>query len=176
MQDAPTIVSDEEETIEDAKCDGVDREKVHRRNNFAVVLEKRFPPSDLVGVPWRPLYPTRNRSLRNIKSKHPQFPVNPWGSPRGVLRCHAEDQFAQLLADAFSSRGNRMVEEPRPVETKTSTVPARNCLRTLHDQGLLPSRPVFSRQDPEELIEPGQARPGALALENHELLAKSHIF
>src|ERR1019366_405963 len=176
MQDAPTIVSDEEETIEDTKCDGVDCEKVHCRNNFAVVLEKGFPPSDLVGVPWCSLDPARNRSLRDIKSKHLQFPVNARRTPGGVLSRHFEDQFAQLLADALSSRGNRMVGEPSPVETETSTVPARNCLCTHEDQGLFPSRPVLSRKDPEELIEPGQARPGVLALENHELLAEGHIF
>src|ERR1017187_434132 len=102
MQDARTIVSDEEETIEDAKCDGVDREKVHRCNNFAVVLEKRFPPSDLVGVLWRPPYPTRNRSLGNIESKHLQFPVNPWVRPREILRCKAKQRLAKLVADVFS--------------------------------------------------------------------------
>src|ERR1019366_2404664 len=111
MKDAPAIMTNQEEAVEKSECNGVDCEKVHCCNNFAVVLEKRSPRSDLVGVPWCPLYPARNGALRNIKSKHLQFPVNARRTPRGVLRCHAEDQFAQLLADAFSSRGNRMVGE-----------------------------------------------------------------
>jgi hypothetical protein len=35
---------------------------------------------------------------------------------------------------------------------------------------------VLLRKDPEELIEPGQTRPGAFALEGRELLPKSQIF
>src|ERR1017187_4173496 len=176
MKNAPTIVSDEEETIEDTKCDGVDCEKVHRRNNFAVVLEKGFPPSDLVGVPWCSLDPARNRSLRDIKSKHLQFPVNARRTPAGVLSRHFEDQFAQLLADALASRGNRMVGEPGPVETETSTVPAWNGLCTHHDQGLFPSRPLLSRKDPEEFIERSETGPGVRALEDKELLPQRQVF
>src|ERR1019366_1020727 len=128
MKNAPAIMANQEEAVEESEGDGVDCEKVHRRDDFAVVLEKCVPPSDLVGVPRGPLYPTRDGTFRDIKAEHLQFPMNARRSPRGVLRHHAEDQFAQLLADAFSSGGNRMVGEPRPVESKTSTVPAGNGL------------------------------------------------
>ncbi len=35
---------------------------------------------------------------------------------------------------------------------------------------------MFSRKDPEELVENSQARPGVLALQNGELLPKSQVF
>jgi hypothetical protein len=38
--------------------------------------------------------------------------VNPRRSPGRVLRDHAEDEFAQLLADAFSSRALPVPREP----------------------------------------------------------------
>jgi hypothetical protein len=108
MKNAPTIMANEEETVEESEGNGVDRKKVHRCNNFAVVLEKGLPPSDLVGAPGRSLYPSRNGSLRNIKSKHLQFSVNARGTPRGVLGNHLEDQFAKFTANASPSIGNRM--------------------------------------------------------------------
>src|ERR1019366_7997870 len=159
MKDAPAIMTNQEEAVEKSECNGVDCEQVHCCNNFAVVLEKRFPPSDLVGVPWCPLYPARNGALRNVEAEHLQFPVNAGRTPRRLFLNHLEDEIAQLLANAFSSRGNWMVVEPSPIETETSTVPAGNGLCTHEDQGLFPSRPVLSNKDPEELIERSQTRP-----------------
>jgi hypothetical protein len=69
-----------------------------------------------------------------------------------------------------------MAREPRPVESETGTVPADNGLWTYCDQGLLPSRPVLSCKDSEELVEPGQARPEVLVFQDDELLAKCQVF
>ena len=102
--------------------------------------------------------------------------MNSRRAPGRVFLNHLEDEIAQLLADTFSSRGTRMVGEPSPVETETSTVPAGNALRTHHDQGLFPSRPVLSRKDPEELVERSQTRPWVLALEDEELLPQRQVF
>ena len=84
-----TIVVNEEKAVEDSEGDGVDYEKVHRCNHFAVVLEKCLPLSDLFGAPRCPLDPTRNGALREIEAEHLQFPVNVRGSPGGVLGIEA---------------------------------------------------------------------------------------
>jgi hypothetical protein len=54
-------------------------------------------------------------------------------------------------------------------------VPEGNGFRANNDQGLFPSRPVLSSDDPKELVERGQSRSGALALQDDELLPKSQV-
>ena len=103
MKDATTIMANEEEAVEDSEGDGVDCEEIHRGNHFPVVLEKCHPTSDLVGIPRCSLDPARNCSLRDIETKHLQFPMNPGSTPGRVLRNHFEDKLAQFLADSLSS-------------------------------------------------------------------------
>ena len=69
-----------------------------------------------------------------------------------------------------------MAREPSPVESETSTVPAGNGFCTHKDQGLFPSRPILSSEDPKELVERGQTGPGVLALEDDELLPECQVF
>ena len=57
MQDASAIMTNEEEAVKESEGGGVDCEKVHRGNDFEVIFEKCLPPSNPVGVPWRPLDP-----------------------------------------------------------------------------------------------------------------------
>ena len=49
-------------------------------------------------------------------------------------------------------------------------MPAGDGLCTYEDQGLLPSRPIFSGEHPKELVERSQAWSWVLALEDDELL------
>jgi hypothetical protein len=41
------------------------------------------------------------------------------------------------------------------IETKAGTVPAGNGFQTYDDQGLFPSRPILSSEDPKEFVERG---------------------
>jgi hypothetical protein len=70
MQDSPTVFAGEEEAVEDSKCKGVACEKVHRCNDFAVVLEKSLLPISVLRISRCPLNPTRNGALRDVEPKH----------------------------------------------------------------------------------------------------------
>jgi hypothetical protein len=97
VQDAPTIVTDDEEAIERAKGDRRNREKVHRGNRFPVITEKGKPASGRPRISRCPFHPTRDRSLRDVKTEHEKRAMDAWRSPRWVLNDHPEDQFLNLL-------------------------------------------------------------------------------
>jgi hypothetical protein len=81
MQNASATVIYDEEAVENAKCNGRDREEIHSSYNFAVVLEKRIPSISLAGILWCPLNPTGNSAFRNIES---ELCSSPWtrGAPQ----------------------------------------------------------------------------------------------
>ena len=64
VQDTPTIVIDDEKTIEHAEGDRRNREEVHRGNRFPVIVEKGKPALGRLRISRCPFHPTRDRSLR----------------------------------------------------------------------------------------------------------------
>ena len=76
MEYSPTVMADDEETVEHAELDRGNREEFHCRNGFAVVVQKRQPPLRGLRISGCSTYPARDRSLRNIKTDHQEFAVN----------------------------------------------------------------------------------------------------
>src|SRR4029077_17981185 len=92
VQDPPTIMTDHEETIKQAKGHRRNREKVHRSNGFAMIAEKREPPFRGFRVSRRMTHPAGDVSLGNIESKHQELTMDSWGAPGWVLVHHPENQ------------------------------------------------------------------------------------
>ena len=63
VQDAPTIVTDDEKAIERAEGDRRNSEEVHRGNRFPVITEKGKPALGRLRISRCPFHPTRDRSL-----------------------------------------------------------------------------------------------------------------
>ena len=97
-------------------------------------------------------------------------------APSRVLGNHAEDEFAQFFAHAFSSRAIPPPREPSPILLESRFVPAHNGLRLNENQRLLPSRPKPSQHHPKQFILSGKPRLGLLPPQNCKLLPKRHIF
>src|SRR5258708_40309263 len=93
VQDTPTIVTDDEKAIKHAEGDRRNSEEVHRGDRFPVIAEKGKPAPGRLRISRRPFHPTRDRSLRNIKTEHEKLAMDAWRSPRWVLNNHPEDQF-----------------------------------------------------------------------------------
>src|SRR5713101_761295 len=70
VQDAPAIVTDNEKAIEQAECDRRNSEEVHRGNRSPVIAKKGKPAGGRLRISRRPFHPTRDRSLRAIKTEH----------------------------------------------------------------------------------------------------------
>jgi hypothetical protein len=63
VQDAPTIVTDDEKATERAQGDRRNSEEVHRGNHFPVIAEKGKPALGRLRISRCPFHPTRDRSL-----------------------------------------------------------------------------------------------------------------
>src|SRR5262245_17022636 len=92
VQNAPAIMSDHQEAVENAEREGWDSEEIHRRQDFTVIIEKCFPTSALVRLPWRATHPSRDRSLREFKPKLQKFPMNARCAPSRILSHHLQDE------------------------------------------------------------------------------------
>ena len=97
VQDAPTIVADDEETAEDAESDHRDCEETHCSNGFPVVAQKGKPALGRLGISRRPADPAGDGSPGNTRTQHEEFTVDARGAPGGVLGNHPEDQILNLL-------------------------------------------------------------------------------
>src|SRR6266853_1630638 len=106
VQDAPTVVTDDEEAIERAEGDRRNGEEVHRGNRFPVITEKGKPAPGWLRISRCPFHPTRDRSLRDIKTEHEKFAMNPWRSPRWVLNGHPDQNRRTATQKSLSSRSS----------------------------------------------------------------------
>ena len=120
-----------------------------------MVAQERRPAFCRLGIARRFSHPAQHGSLGNIEAQHLQFTMNARRAPSGVLNHHADDQFAQLSADALSSDAIPMAREPFPVQLESCTVPANNSLWLDEDQRVLPPRPEPPQDYPEQLAERG---------------------
>ena len=77
VQDASTIVADDEKAVEHAERDRWRREEIHGRNRFPMVAEEGQPALGLFRTSRRSLHPTGDGSLGKIKTEHAEFPMDP---------------------------------------------------------------------------------------------------
>src|ERR1035437_7181460 len=101
--------------------------------------------------------------------------MNPWRSPRWVLRQHAKDEFTQFPAHAFSTNGNTMPRNPLPIQLESCTVPADDRLGLQKHQGLLPARPEPAHKNPEDPVRSLEPRFWTPHLQNGKLLPQGQI-
>jgi len=153
VQDAPTIVTDDEKAIEHAEGDRRNSEEVHRGNRFPVIAEKGKPALGRLRISRCPFHPTRDRSLRDIKTEHEKLAMNAWRSPRWVLNNHPENQFSNFVRCLSSPDGPPDFGDQLPVQTESSFVPTHHGFGRDRNEGLLPSGPESADGDPEEFVE-----------------------
>ncbi len=153
VQDTPTIVTDDEKTIEHAEGDRRNSKEVHRGNRFPVITEKGKPALSRLRISRCPFHPTRDRSLRDIKTEHEKLPMDARRSPRWILNDHPEDQFLNLLRRLPSPDGPPNLGDQLPVQTESAPVPTHHGFGCDRNEGLLPSGPESADGDPEELVE-----------------------
>src|SRR5258708_1788467 len=139
MQDAPTIVTDDEKAIERAEGDRWTSEEVHRGNRFPVITEKGKPALGWLRLSSCPFHPTRDRSLRDIKTEHEKLAVDAWRSPRRVLNDHPENQFPNLFRRLSSPDGPPDLGDQLPVQPESAPVPTHHRFWRDCNEGSSPS-------------------------------------
>jgi hypothetical protein len=159
MRHTSTVVADDEETVENPKCKGWDREEVHRRDHFPMVMQEGEPTFGSLGISRRPAHPAGDSPLGNVKTQHQQLAVDTRRAPGWILNNHPKDEIPHFLRNPFSADHPAGFGDGTPIKRKSRPVPTHNGLWTDNKESLFPSGPESSRQNPEELIERCQSRP-----------------
>jgi hypothetical protein len=175
MQDASAIMADDKKAIEHAEGNRRDREEVHSSDRFPMVTQKREPALGGLRISWRSFHPTRDRSLRNIKTEHKEFSVDARRSPSRVLSNHLEDQLANLFGDPPSPDLLTNSGDQFPIQTEPRSVPTDDSFGRDDNENLFPSRPESTNRDPEEPVDECQAWPRMPTFQDRELLAEREI-
>ena len=176
LQNSSPIMGDDEEAVQYAEGKRRHDEEIHRGDHFAMVAEECSPSLCRLRISGRSSHPAQHRTLRDIETKHLELAMNPWRSPSPVFGNHAEDELAQFLVHAFSSRTLAMPGEPGLIELEAGSMPANNSLGLNEDQSSLPSRPEAPQHNPEESVGIGKPWPRAMSREDQNLLPQSQVF
>jgi hypothetical protein len=94
MKDAPPVMRNDEEAVENAKGQRRNCEEIHRGDSFTMIAQKSRPSFSRLRTSRCFPHPAQDGSLRNIETQHLQFTVDARCAPGRVLGDHAEDQFA----------------------------------------------------------------------------------
>ncbi len=175
VQDAPAVMANNEEAVENTESDRRDREEVHRRNRLAMILQEGQPAPRRLGISGGALHPTGDGSLRDLEAQHEKFAVDAGSTPSRVLVDHAEDQGPDLFRELFSTNLLSHFREEAPVHAEASPVPTDHGLRGDDNKRSLPGGPKPASEHPEEFVERAELGPGMLALQYGELLPKRQI-
>jgi hypothetical protein len=173
MHDPSSIVSQNQEHVQDLKRDRRHGKEVDRHHSLDVVL-KEGPPSLRR---WLPLaYDLlAHAGLTDVDTEFEQFTVDAGCAPEGILAAHLPDQ----LADFFRHRwapGLAVTNLPGPEQPEALAVPANNGFRFDDDQGRSPIAPDFAQPRPEESISGCQFRPLHRATQYAELVSECDVF
>src|SRR6476646_4016595 len=152
LKNTPPVMRDDEKAVVHSEGQRWHCKEIHCGDGFPMIAQKSRPSLGRLRTPRRSPHPAQYGSFRKIEAKHFQFAVDARCAPRGILRYHAKDQFAQFLAETFSAGPNPTPREPCPIQLEPCTVPANNGLWLDEEQSVLPFRPESAQDHPEQLV------------------------
>src|SRR5690348_5422121 len=176
VQDAPPVMTDDEETVEYSERDRRNCEEVHCSDGLPMIPKKCQPSLDWLRISWRLPHPSGDGSFRDIEAEHEKLSVNPRCTPRRIFGNHAEDQLSELLREDFPASRLLHFGDQFPIKTEASPVPPHDCLRRHNNQRVLPLGPNPPGRYPKQLVEGIQSWSRMAAFEHRELLSQCEIF
>src|SRR5262249_54793114 len=132
VDDASSIVCEDDKDEQDFKPNGVDREEVDGSELSHVIVEKCSPR-------LRRCFGTADhvfghRGLRNLDVQLHEFAVNARSSPDRVLSAHCSNQIASFLRN-WRTPLFAVTHLPSPIPTKSLTMPADDGFRFDNNEG-----------------------------------------
>src|SRR5271157_609213 len=88
VDDAPTVVADDEEAVQEVEGEGWNGEAVHGRDGFAMITKKCPPTPGGFRISGCPSHPAGDSSFENLKAQHAEFAMNARSTPGCVLGSH----------------------------------------------------------------------------------------
>src|SRR6267378_5782566 len=110
------------------------------------------------------------------KTQLAQFAVNARCSPGRILSNHTEDQGANLFADTLLSSYLAESGDPRPIQTKSRSLPVYDGSRSDQDERLPPPGPAHSQRNPEQFVQGSQSTARSLRVQSQQLPTESQVF
>jgi len=172
VEDTPTVVTDEEEAVQETEGDRGHREQVHGSNGFPVIAKKSEPTPCGLRVSWRLPHPARDRSLGHVKPKHYQFAVNARRTPSRILGDYLKDQVPDLPGQRLPPHSPPRSGDQTPAQAEAGAMPMQHGLGCNHHQSILPPRPKPTREYPEKLVNRPESQSRMATVEDRELLPK----
>src|SRR5208283_2224593 len=125
VDDAPTVVADDEEAVQEVEGEGGNGEEVHGRDGFAMITKKCPPTLGGFRISGCASHPAGDGSFGNLQAEHAEFAVNARSTPGSVLGHHLENQLAELFGNSFSApHGLSRFAEEGPIPPESRAVPA----------------------------------------------------
>jgi hypothetical protein len=102
--------------------------------------------------------------------------MNARRSPGWILSNHTEDQVANLFADTLPSSHLADSGDPRPIQTKSRSMPVHDGSRSDLDERLPPPGPAHSQRHPEQFVQGSQSTARSLRVQSQPLPTESQVF
>ena len=102
--------------------------------------------------------------------------MNARRSPGWILSNHTEDQGANLFADRLPSSYLADSGDPRPIQTKSRSMPVHDRSRSDQDESLPPPGPPHSQRNPEQFVQGSQSTARSLRVQSQQLPTESQVF
>src|ERR1700746_966472 len=176
VQDLTPVVADDEKTIQKTERERWDGEEVHCRNGLTMVSEEGQPLLHRIWISRCLPDPSRDTPFRDVETQLEQFAVNARRSPGRILGDHAEDQGANLFADALPPSCMSDSGDPSPIQTKPRPMPVHDGSRSDQDERLPPPGPDRSQRNPEQLVQGSQSTARSLRVQSQQLPTESQVF
>jgi hypothetical protein len=171
MYDAPAVVSQDDEHVQDTKCCGWYDKKVDGGQIAEVVLQKRTP-----GLRRRLAttgHEARNGGLGDNEPQLRKLAVDTRCTPRWVVVGHATDEVTELAIGAGST--GLVAAFPCPEKLEAFAVPSDHGLGLDDDKRLSPVGESTRHGNPERPVGPHEARAIGAAFEHCQLLAQRQV-
>ena len=149
VNDAPTVVPDDDEDIENAEQRGWNGEEVHGGHLRHVVLQEGLPV--LRGRLRMAQHVLGDGRLGHGDAELQQFAVNPGRAPEDIVLAHRADEVPRFLRDGWPT-GPSVPNLPRPVPAESAAVPVDDGVRLEDRHRRSPSGPKAGKDDPESAV------------------------
>jgi hypothetical protein len=170
MQNATTIMSENNEDIQDPERRCWHCEEIDSRNVPKMIAQKRSP-----ALRWR-LGPTNqvfgHCCLGNLKTELQQLTMDPRGTPTRIRSLHLADESPKRI---ICSRPTDAPTFPRPVPPKTFPMPTDHGVGVQRDQHLSPTFDIAGEGYPKEAIATRWVSSLRLPFQQRELLTKGKV-
>ena len=120
-------------------------------------------------------YLSPDTPFRDLEIQFQKFAVNARRSPGRILGNHPKDQGANLFADTLPFSYLADSGDPRPIQTKSRSMPVHDGSRSDQDERPGPPKPERSQRNPEQFVQGSQSTPSLLRVQSQQLPTDSQV-